>query len=197
MTETMPRYHHGDLRAAVLRRAEEVLRESGTDALSLRGIARDLGVSHAAPSAHFRDKNALFDALAVVGFRRLGEVTDAALATRGSLTDDLVAFASAYLGFATDNPALLSVMFARKHSETAGAEIAGAVAAAFAHPTALLTDGQVRGEVADGDPEVIGVTVLAALQGLATFVGSGFVTPEQSQGMVRDVVETLMRGLAR
>ena len=64
MTETMPRYHHGDLRAAVLRRAEEVLRESGTDALSLRGIARDLGVSHAAPSAHFRDKNALFAALA-------------------------------------------------------------------------------------------------------------------------------------
>jgi hypothetical protein len=43
----------------------------------------------------------------------------------------------------------------------------------------------------------LGVTVLAALQGLATFVGSGFVPPEQSQAMVRDVVETLMRGLAR
>jgi len=197
MTETMTRYHHGDLRAAVLRRAEEVLRESGTDALSLRGIARDLGVSHAAPSAHFRDKNALFDALAVAGFRRLGEVMDAALATRGSLADDLVTFASAYLDFATDNPALLSVMFARKHSETSGAEIAEAVAAAFAHPTALLTEGQARGEVIDGDPEVIGVTVLAAIQGLATFVGSGFVTPEQSQRMLEDVVATLMRGLAR
>jgi AcrR family transcriptional regulator len=152
MTETMTRYHHGDLRAAVLRRAEEVLRESGTDALSLRGIARDLGVSHAAPSAHFRDKNALFDALAITGFRRLGEVMEEAMAVRGSLTDDLVAFASAYLDFATDNPALLSVMFARKHTEAAGAEIAEAIAAAFARPTAVLTDAQARGEVVAGYP---------------------------------------------
>ena len=130
-------------------------------------------------------------------FATIGEAIDAALAVGGALTDDLVAFASAYLDFATDNPALLSVMFARKHTETAGAEIAEAIAAAFARPTALLTDAQAGGEVVDGDPEVIGVTVLAALQGLATFVGSGFVLPDQSREMVRDVVETLMRGLAR
>ena len=55
------RYHHGDLRSALLRSAECALREKGAAALSLRELARDLGVSHAAPGRHFKDKQALLD----------------------------------------------------------------------------------------------------------------------------------------
>lgn len=57
-------YHHGDLRAAILRRAAEIIEASGIEALSLRGIARDLGVSHGAPNRHFRSKQELLSALA-------------------------------------------------------------------------------------------------------------------------------------
>ena len=57
-------YHHGDLRAALIAAAEAELIEKGADAFSLRGTAKRAGVSHAAPAHHFRDANALLDALA-------------------------------------------------------------------------------------------------------------------------------------
>ena len=66
--ETRP-YHHGDLRSALLAAAERTLRDKGTSAsLSLRELARDIGVSHAAPGRHFKDKQALLNALALVGY---------------------------------------------------------------------------------------------------------------------------------
>ena len=64
-------YHHGKLREALLARAREVIEEAGVEGLSLRQLARDLGVSHAAPGKHFRDKQALLDALALDGFRSM------------------------------------------------------------------------------------------------------------------------------
>ena len=75
-------YHHGNLRAALLACAERTLREGGAGELSLRELARQVGVSHAAPRRHFADKQALLDALAEDGFERLGrelrEAMDAA-----------------------------------------------------------------------------------------------------------------------
>ena len=59
------RYHHGDLRAALIARATEVIATGGVDALSLRELARDIGVSHGAPGRHFPDKQALLDAVAL------------------------------------------------------------------------------------------------------------------------------------
>lgn len=68
-------YHHGDLRAAVLERATEVIEQEGIEALSLRGIARDLGVSHAAPNRHFKTKADLLSALARLGWEQITEAT--------------------------------------------------------------------------------------------------------------------------
>ena len=65
------RYHHGDLRATLLASAEEMLREKGVAALSLRELARAAGVSHAAPSRHFKDKQALLDEMATEMYRRM------------------------------------------------------------------------------------------------------------------------------
>ena len=58
MPESRP-YHHGDLRAALLAAAERTLRDKGVGSLSLRELAREVGVSHAAPGRHFKDKQAL------------------------------------------------------------------------------------------------------------------------------------------
>jgi len=64
-------YHHGHLRDALLAEAERTLREQGVEQLSLRDLARQAGVSHAAPRRHFADRQALLDALAGAGFARL------------------------------------------------------------------------------------------------------------------------------
>jgi AcrR family transcriptional regulator len=63
-------YHHGDLRRAVLDRAVQVIASEGTDALSLRALAADLGVSHTAPRHHFASRQGLLTAVAVEGSSR-------------------------------------------------------------------------------------------------------------------------------
>jgi hypothetical protein len=63
-------YHHGDLRAALLRAALDLMREQGDHEFTLREVARRVGVSHAAPVRHFRDKDALLAAIAEEGFIR-------------------------------------------------------------------------------------------------------------------------------
>ena len=91
-------YHHGNLRAALLARAEETLSQEGAGELSLRELARQVGVSHAAPRRHFPDKQALLDALAEDGFERLGRDLREALDAAGERFEDrLLAFAQAYV----------------------------------------------------------------------------------------------------
>ncbi|MFC6746387.1 TetR/AcrR family transcriptional regulator [Methylobacterium persicinum] len=76
-------YHHGDLRAALVLAALERLEAGGAAALSLRGIARDCGVSAMAPYRHFADKDALLDAVAGHGFQELARCLEEADATAG------------------------------------------------------------------------------------------------------------------
>ncbi|GHG56329.1 putative TetR-family transcriptional regulator [Flavimobilis marinus] len=71
-------YHHGDLRDVLLRAAADVVAADGPEAVTLRGLARQAGVSHAAPAHHFRDRRGLLTALAAEGFRRLTEALRAA-----------------------------------------------------------------------------------------------------------------------
>lgn len=66
-------YHHGDLRAACLRAARELLEEDGSAALSLRAVARRAGVSATAPYRHYADRDALVSAVAAQGYRELAE----------------------------------------------------------------------------------------------------------------------------
>src|SRR3989442_1087232 len=93
-------YHHGNLRTALLDAAERTLRERGVQALSLRELAREVGVSHGAPRRHFPDRQALLDALAGEGFERLGGELRAAAETAGEEFEPrLRAIASAYIRF--------------------------------------------------------------------------------------------------
>jgi AcrR family transcriptional regulator len=195
MTFTRPRsYHHGDLRGELLARAEETLRESGVDGLSLRQLARDIGVSHGAPSRHFRDKQALLDAIALTGFERFGALfTDVAL--EGSFPQRLESVARIYVRFATENSALLELMFARKHSPTAGTELPAAAERAFFVPAKLIADAQANGEVIEGDPLRIGIAAFATMQGIATFVSSGFMTAEMAETVLSDVATQILDGL--
>lgn len=181
-------YHHGNLHSELLSRAEEVLVESGVEALSLRSLARDLGVSHAAPARHFRDRQALLDALAVEGFERLGGDLTAAVAVEGDFQERVLAAAKAYVGFAIAHPALLDVMYSRKHGETDDVRAASDACAAIL--LGLFADGGQGVE----DPERFAVLLLAALHGIADLAGAGaFPSGHDPQDVVVDLVGRLIR----
>jgi AcrR family transcriptional regulator len=100
------RYHHGDLRAVLLREAGKILEKEGLEALSLRALTRRAGVSHTAPYRHFPDREALLAALAAEGFRRLGEAQREAAAAGG-----LRGLGEAYVAFALAQPQRFRLMF--------------------------------------------------------------------------------------
>jgi len=110
----MSDYHHGDLRKALLEAAHAVLNEKGIHGLSLRACAAKAGVSHAAPSHHFKSLSGLLTELAVIAFvdftaalRQAYEDGDAKL----SLQQRLQAAGDAYLQFALGEPELFKLMF--------------------------------------------------------------------------------------
>src|SRR5918999_166214 len=155
-TTTRP-YHHGNLRAALLEGAERALARGGVQELSLREVAREIGVSHAAPRRHFAGKQALLDALAEDGFLRLEREMREALARAGDgFRERLAALARTYVRFATQHAALLELMYAGKHRPDAEA-VRVAAERAFAIPLGLIAEGQAAGEVIPGDSARVGV----------------------------------------
>lgn len=190
------RYHHGNLREALLARAEEIVRERGAADLSLREIARDVGVSHAAPRRHFPDRQALLDALALHGFARLRADLAAAVdgSRRAGFRTRLTRTAAAYARFATDEAALLELMFAGKH-RTPDGPLHDAAYAAFAPVVGLLAEGQAAGEIARGPIEEIGTALMAALQGVAAMVTGGLLAADELERTVPRIVRTLLDGL--
>src|SRR6202047_518121 len=120
-------YHHGDLRAACLSAALELLEEGGATALSLRAVARRARVSPAAPYRHYADRDALVSAVAAVGYRELAESL-AAASPAPSTPDDLAAVAAAYVQFALQRPALFRVMFSEPCDRDSGESVAATAA---------------------------------------------------------------------
>ncbi|MCP4465900.1 MAG: TetR/AcrR family transcriptional regulator [Halioglobus sp.] len=111
-TSTQKNYHHGNLRAELLEAAINQLRNAEIEELSLRALARDLGVSQTAPYRHFSDKGELLAAMAVRGYRDLLTALQRSGETCNSLPDEqLIAFAHAYVNYAAANPQLFKLIF--------------------------------------------------------------------------------------
>ncbi|WP_328544810.1 TetR/AcrR family transcriptional regulator [Streptomyces europaeiscabiei] len=188
-------YHHGDLRAALLDGAERTLREKGAGSLSLRELARDIGVSHAAPGRHFKDKQALLHALALDGYERLTQALAGADDPALPIQLRLTALARAYVAFATANSALLELMFARRHGSDASDEILGLARRASEFFERVIVDAQERGEIIEGDPARLTLAVGAALHGTATFATQNTADPKAALDGIDDLVHLLLRGL--
>ena len=194
MAVTPRPYHHGNLRAALLQSAEQTLNEGGE--LSLRELARQVGVSHAAPRRHFAGKQALVDALAEVGVERLGDGLRTALAEAGPDFDArLRAFAHAYVAFATEHAALLELMFAGKHRPGAADSLREAADRAFEAPLTLIAEAQASGEVVAGDIERVAMVAFAAAHGIAALANNEMLDPAELGEMVDAAVERLILGL--
>ncbi len=114
-TRAASRYHHGDLKSAVLLAAEKILERDGLQAVTLRAVARAVGVSHTAPKNHFGDLMGLLSELAAVGYLRFAAALGEAVNPPSSdARDRLRAMGSAYVAFARAHPKLFLLMF---HSE--------------------------------------------------------------------------------
>ncbi len=187
-------YHHGNLRSALLAQAERTVRERGVSELSLRRLAREVGVSHGAPRRHFADRRALLDALAVAGFERLGnELQSAADGAGEDFQARLRSTAAAYIRFATRDAALLELMFAGKHREPSGT-LHDASERAFAVMLEVIAQGQADGALEPGDPERIGLVLFATIQGIAALITAGIVEDENLDELVADAIAHFLRG---
>ncbi len=133
-------YHHGDLHGALLKAAKRVAEREGINGLTLRAVAREAGVSHAAPSHHFGDVTGLLSELAAIGFTKFSEQLGAATCSETAPEAVAARKASAYVSFARENPCLFQLMFRgerldhdrpalREASESAFRKLAGIVAA--------------------------------------------------------------------
>jgi AcrR family transcriptional regulator len=105
------RYHHGDLRRALLDEALRMLREVPPEELSMRELARRLGVSLGAPHHHFADKDELFAAIAQLAFAELASSIAARLPNEPEPRAQLVLAARVYLAFAQAEPMRYRVMY--------------------------------------------------------------------------------------
>jgi len=108
------RYHHGELRQALVTAALGLIDEEDVGALSLREVARRVGVTYAAPYHHFADKQALIAAVAAEGFRTLRTAMDRAQEGVLDAFERLAAQGRAYVQFAVAHPALYRLMFQRE-----------------------------------------------------------------------------------
>ncbi|MGW1236332.1 TetR/AcrR family transcriptional regulator [Streptomyces californicus] len=180
-------YHHGDLRAACLRAARELLEEDGSAALSLRAVARRAGVSATAPYRHYSDREALVSAVAAEGYRELAEHL-ARAHPAPSTPDELAAVAVAYVRFALEHPALFRAMFAEPCDPTSEERVA-ATEAISAYVRTIV------GAAFPGvDAEALSTTVWAVVHGLAFLHLDGKLdssSPETVAAQVASAVHAL------
>jgi len=131
-------YHHGALRDGLLQAAERVLERDGLAGLTLRAVAREAGVSHAAPTHHFGDLTGLVSELAAIGFRQFNAAMAAAGASGGSLIEKAMARAKAYVAYAQTHPGMYGLMFRTERLDMTRPSLCEAAQASFAGLTGAI-----------------------------------------------------------
>lgn len=110
MSKPRSDYHHGDLRAALIKAADEIIAEGGVEAFSLRVAAKRAGVSHAAPAHHFGSARGLLTEVAKLAFDRCFSYIQAG-AHPDNVVADVRGVSLGFIKFALDNPGHYRLMF--------------------------------------------------------------------------------------
>lgn len=190
MSTSRPRkktYHHGDLEAALVAAAGQILEKEGVEALSLREVARRAGVSHSAPYRHFPERESLLAALAAEGFGMLAQAQQEAASSGG-----LRAMGEAYVRFALANPQRFRLMFGGQVSIAKHARL---------REVATKTFAGLSGALATRVPEAQGardasIAAWALVHGLAQLLLGDRIASEAKRGrddaaFVRDLLSTV------
>ncbi len=183
-------YHHGNLRAALLQAAAEMVAESGLEAASTRALARRVGVAPSAVFRHFKDKRALFTAYAADGFRQLAvAVAEARAAAGAAPSGQLGAMGTAYLTFALDNPGMFRAMFRADQVDLADPDLA----AGREMLEAAMRRGAVRIGSRDSDLALLAHGTLHGLAMLTLETSLDAELPDDTAGRVAALMAMVRR----
>lgn len=161
-------YHHGSLREALLEAAFRLVDSAGVEAVSMRALARELGVSSAAPFRHFADKQVLLDAVAEKAADELESAIEQATADSTDALTQFRAMTVAYVRFAAEHPALFDLIHT---TLSASGRILGEVNDERRMKLiALIYEGQNAGLIPEADPELIALSSEALTYGLARMI---------------------------
>ena len=184
-------YHHGDLHDALLGAAERVLERDGLAGLTLRAVAREAGVSHAAPTHHFGDLTGLLSELAAIGFRRFNAAMTAAGETETHALMQAMARAKAYVAYAQARPGMYGLMFRTERLDMTRPSLHEAATASFEGLASAIGAG--RNEKLTGEAlETLSLDQAAAIARAWSLV-HGF-TMLLLDGRLKDILHRLPEG---
>jgi AcrR family transcriptional regulator len=193
------RYHHGDLRRALLLEAVRTIHAGGAAALTLRGVGDRLGVSRTALYRHFADKQALLDEVAAEGFRMLRGALQEAWGRGGRAGFD--AMGIAYVHFALTHPSHYRVMFGGVAAQREAGPDPDGVADdtdAFQVLVDAIVAEQTAGRVGREDPQALALYIWAMVHGVAMLALDGLLPPPTTpDALARLAIARLHGGIDR
>jgi AcrR family transcriptional regulator len=188
-------YHHGALRDALIEEGQRLLVEQGVESVSLRELARRIGVSHSAPERHFANRQALLNAVAARGFTLLsGAVRQALDDHPGDPEDQFRAAARAYVAFAQANGPLLELMSASKAGQADDA-VARAAGELFSLTAELVGESAHDGQVTGASP--LRLVIVSTLQGIATLAAAQWLSSGDVDAVIEEAVSVFIPVVAQ
>jgi AcrR family transcriptional regulator len=188
-------YHHGDLRQALLDRAAEVIQSRGIEALTLRGLARDLKVSHGAPNRHFSCKADLLTAIATEGYSQLMRAT---LSAANDVGDDpwvrLNAMGQGFVHWALNNTAQFNTTMHPDLSLYESAELKQATEAFRLTIKEAVAATKELGNHSEEDLETLNLFTISVPMGAAMLLTQkdGLATHVKRDKLVADLIELVV-----
>ncbi|MDH3207216.1 MAG: TetR/AcrR family transcriptional regulator [Gemmatimonadota bacterium] len=188
-------YHHGNLRRALIQAALDIARDQGADRVSLRRVARQAGVSHAAPYHHFPDRSALIAAVAEEGFRSLSDAVQAVERSVAPPLERLHAAGVAYVVFAVTNPEQFRLMFSREIADTSPfPELNAAALAARGVLERAVAESRATRAVTTSEAVEL-AAAWALVHGLATLIidgqlGAEAMSPDGAASLSRSAINS-------
>lgn len=171
-------YHHGDLKNALIEAAVEILSKEGISGLSLRKVASRAGVSHAAPYAHFADKQALIAAISTDGYRWLYEKIGAVvLLYQDDPLRQLVEAAWIYVSFALQDPGRFKITLSGViEKEKEYLDFVEASQKSFGLVVQIIEACQAAGVLQSGSADAMAVSVWSQVHGFASLLLEGQIS---------------------
>lgn len=201
MTANKTQYHHGDLASAFMDAAIKRIAQEGVDKLSLRAVARDIGVSQTALYRHFDDKTHLLTLLAQQGFSRLAQVSfDAANQHKQDTFSAIMALGMAYIDFAQQHPEHYRLMFGGTiQRDCMDDALLKTSISSFDVILDLVQLGLERKDLIPLEPKLLARSCWAKVHGIATLLIDGFYsdnTAEQLEALLRGMLWINLRGIS-
>lgn len=203
MPRTAPRRDTPLRRPEIIEAARQMIRDSGLDALSLRRLATELGVTAPALYAHMQGKGDLLEGIAAKGFEELVEAFERVEAV--DPLERLFEYGRCYVEIALSDPEVFRVMFVFRPGAVPMSGVDNELPAAtdaFEMPGIAIAEAIESGDIhPDRDPLLTAMTLWTTSHGLATVLllgqsESGVVLPDNATELIDNAIRTMLAGMS-